>query len=78
MNTTQENTLHKSVNPIQIVQYKWSGSWGPFKISIPCGECSVTEGIIKHVLEEDFKPEFEKGLLKFEVRMASELVARLS
>ncbi len=39
---------------VKIVQYKWAGSWGPFKIKIPCGECSLTEGIIKDVMEKEF------------------------
>jgi len=40
---------------IKITQYKWEGSWGPFKIKIPCGECNVSEGVIRDVLENDFK-----------------------
>ena len=40
---------------IKITQYKWAGKWGPFKIKIPCGECSLTEGIIKDVIEKEFQ-----------------------
>ncbi|MCA2493314.1 glutaredoxin, partial [Vibrio sp. 2175-1] len=23
--------------PIKITLYRWAGSWGPFKVNIPCG-----------------------------------------
>lgn len=42
---------------IKITQYKWEGSWGPFKIKTPCGECTVTEGVIRSVLKSDFPDE---------------------
>lgn len=41
-------------NTVKIIQYKWEGSWGPFRIKILCGECAVTEGVIKDVLEYEF------------------------
>ncbi len=47
-------TSSKINSKITIVQYKWAGKWGPFKISIPCGECAVTENIINDVIETDF------------------------
>ncbi len=40
---------------IKIIQYKWAGKWGPFKIKIPCGECSLTEGIVKDLIEKEFQ-----------------------
>ena len=40
---------------IQVVQYKWAGSWGPFKVKIPCGECGASEGVIEHVIAEEFE-----------------------
>jgi len=27
---------------IKITLYRWAGSWGPFKVNIPCGECTLT------------------------------------
>lgn len=42
---------------VKITQYKWAGEFGPFKIDIPCGECNVTEGVIKDVLEKEFSKE---------------------
>lgn len=40
-------------NPIKIMVYKWAGSWGPFKVSIPCGECALTADIIKDTMENE-------------------------
>lgn len=40
-------------NPIKIMVYKWAGSWGPFKVSIPCGECALTADIIKDCMENE-------------------------
>lgn len=48
---------------VQITQYKWEGSWGPFRIKIPCGECSASEGIIEDVI----KTEFAGADIQFEV-----------
>jgi len=42
---------------VRIVQYKWAGSWGPFSITVPCGECSVTEGVIADTIEKEFSQE---------------------
>lgn len=50
---------------MKIIQYKWAGSWGPFKISIPCGECAVTENIITDVIETEFRE--YKNIIEFEV-----------
>lgn len=35
---------------ISIIQYRWAGSWGPFKIKIPCGECALSSDIIKDMI----------------------------
>ena len=32
--------------PVKITLYRWAGQWGPFKVKIPCGECSLTTGVI--------------------------------
>lgn len=42
---------------VRIVQYKWAGAWGPFRIKTPCGECSVTEGVIADVIAREFPGE---------------------
>ena len=41
---------------VRVVQYKWAGKWGPFKITIPCGECGASEGIIEYVIRAEFEP----------------------
>ena len=40
-------------NPINITVYRWAGAWGPFRVNIPCGECSLTGDIIRHCLQTD-------------------------
>ncbi len=39
--------------PIKLTLYRWAGSWGPFKVNIPCGECTLTKDIIKDTLENE-------------------------
>lgn len=36
--------------PVSLRLYKWAGKWGPFKVRIPCGECALTEDVIKDTL----------------------------
>ncbi|MCE2492563.1 MAG: glutaredoxin [Alphaproteobacteria bacterium] len=36
--------------PVTITLYRWAGAWGPFKVSIPCGECSLTLDVINDTL----------------------------
>ena len=38
---------------VKIKVYRWAGSWGPFKVKIPCGECAMTEAIIDDVLNNE-------------------------
>ena len=40
---------------ITITLYKWAGAWGPFKVSVPCGECTLTEDVIKDTLANELK-----------------------
>jgi glutaredoxin len=42
-------------NPIKITLYRWAGSWGPFKVNIPCGECTLTKDILKDTFENELK-----------------------
>ena len=34
-------------NPVKVILYRWAGAWGPFKVNIPCGECSLTVDVIE-------------------------------
>lgn len=36
-----------SSKPVEVILYRWAGAWGPFKVNIPCGECSLTIDVIK-------------------------------
>jgi glutaredoxin len=38
---------------VSIVVYRWAGRWGPFRIRIPCGECSLTRDVIKDTLANE-------------------------
>ncbi len=40
---------------INIQVYRWAGSWGPFKVSIPCGECSLTKDIIQDTIDSELE-----------------------
>ena len=39
--------------PAKLTVYRWAGKWGPFKVRIPCGECTLTGDIIEDVLEKE-------------------------
>jgi glutaredoxin len=38
---------------VQVVLYRWAGAWGPFKVNIPCGECSLTLDVISDTFETE-------------------------
>jgi glutaredoxin len=40
-------------SPIKITLYRWAGSWGPFKVNIPCGECTLTKDILNDTFENE-------------------------
>ncbi|WGV98708.1 glutaredoxin [Vibrio sp. YMD68] len=50
--------------PIKITLYRWGGSWGPFKVNIPCGECTLT----KDILLDTFETELEGIPVELEVK----------
>jgi glutaredoxin len=39
--------------PIKITLYRWAGNWGPFKVNIPCGECTLTKDILTDTFENE-------------------------
>jgi glutaredoxin len=41
--------------PVKITLFRWAGSWGPFSIKIPCGECSLTKDVILDTLKSELK-----------------------
>ena len=42
-----------SSNPVKATLYRWAGAWGPFKVNIPCGECSLTLDVIQDTFEHE-------------------------
>ena len=40
----------KNSEPVKIQLYRWAGKWGPFKVNIPCGECSLTVDVINDTI----------------------------
>ncbi|CAM3048457.1 glutaredoxin family protein [Vibrio rarus] len=42
-------------NPIKITLYRWAGQWGPFKVNIPCGECTLTKDILQDTFDNELK-----------------------
>lgn len=39
--------------PIKVYLFRWAGSWGPFKIKIPCGECTLTKDVIIDTISQE-------------------------
>lgn len=42
-----------SADPVEITLFRWAGAFGPFKVNIPCGECSLTVDVIKDTLAHE-------------------------
>lgn len=42
-----------SKEPSKLLVYRWGGAFGPFKVNIPCGECTLTSDIIETTLEDE-------------------------
>ncbi len=40
-------------NAVALTIYRWAGSWGPFKVNIPCGECALTNDVIDDTLAHE-------------------------
>ncbi|MCD6669170.1 glutaredoxin domain-containing protein [Vibrio cholerae] len=50
--------------PIKVTLYRWAGHFGPFKINIPCGECTLT----KDILADTFANELAGVPIELEVK----------
>ncbi len=46
----QEST---TTRPVRITLYRWAGAWGPFKVTIPCGECALTRDVIADTIDSE-------------------------
>ncbi|MFC2162199.1 hypothetical protein ACFLRF_00825 [Candidatus Altiarchaeota archaeon] len=42
---------------VEVVQYRWAGKWGPFKIRSECAECGLVKAMMENLLETRFKGE---------------------
>ena len=40
---------------VEIVQFRWAGSWGPFKIKSECEECGLVKAMMEALIEKEFK-----------------------
>ncbi len=60
---TSEGNLEMTES-VKVTLFRWAGAWGPFKVNIPCGECSLT----KDVLEDTFAQELAGVPVAFEIR----------
>ena len=38
---------------VKVILFKWAGSFGPFRIKIPCGECALTKDVIEDTVENE-------------------------
>ena len=41
------------MEPIKITVFRWAGAFGPFKVTIPCGECSLTRDVILDTIDKE-------------------------
>ncbi len=57
-------TRSAAEQPVKVTLYRWAGKWGPFKVKIPCGECTLTTDI----LEDTFATELAGIPVELETR----------
>lgn len=50
---TRAPAAETTVEPVKILVYRWAGKWGPFKVNIPCGECTLTGDIIRDTIDNE-------------------------
>ncbi|MCX9563813.1 glutaredoxin, partial [Vibrio cholerae] len=50
--------------PFKVTLYRWAGHFGPFKVNIPCGECTLT----KDILADTFANELAGVPIELEVK----------
>ncbi|MEL6298691.1 MAG: glutaredoxin domain-containing protein [Pseudomonadota bacterium] len=52
-NAKSAKTVSGPAEPVRVTLYRWAGKWGPFKVKIPCGECTLTGDILKDAFETE-------------------------
>jgi len=43
----------ETIQPVKVTLFRWAGAWGPFKVNIPCGECSLTLDVIQDTFDTE-------------------------
>ena len=43
------------MDKVSITLFRWAGAWGPFKVKIPCGECTLTKDVILDTLQHELE-----------------------
>ena len=43
----------QTASPVAVTLYRWAGAWGPFRVKIPCGECSLTLDVIEDTMTHE-------------------------
>jgi len=41
------------MQPVKVKLFRWAGSFGPFKVNIPCGECALTVDVLQDTFENE-------------------------
>ena len=50
-----DHSIIPASTKIKVTVFRWAGSWGPFSVKIPCGECSLTKDVILDTFKEELK-----------------------
>lgn len=45
--------MNTTIAPVKLTLFRWAVAWGPFKVNIPCGECSLTLDVIQDTLNSE-------------------------
>lgn len=51
----REATNQVTTSKVTITVFRWAGAWGPFKVNIPCGECSLTKDVIQDTIDHELE-----------------------
>ena len=38
---------------VSITVFRWAGRWGPFRVKIPCGECALSDAVVRDTLTNE-------------------------
>jgi glutaredoxin len=49
------NATTETIQPVKVTLFRWAGAWAPFKVNIPCGECSLTLDVIQDTFDTELE-----------------------